>query len=67
MGHMPYEERLRRLGLHFLNLQGDLLAPHNAFSGGLNLDRSPNFVPAVRPGWRGNPFKVLQGPSRRLR
>ncbi len=37
------------------------------FSGGIDLDHSLLFIPPVRPGLRGHPFKVLQGPYRRLR
>ncbi len=39
----PYEKRLRRLGLHYLNrhrLRGDLKVTQNVFSGGLDLDAS---------------------------
>ncbi len=33
----------------------------------MDLDPSLFLIPPVRPGLRGHPFKVLQGPSRRLR
>ncbi len=59
-----------RVGLHSLHrrrLSGDLIAVYKMFSGGLDLDTSLFFIPPVRPGLRGHPFKVLQGPSRRLR
>ncbi len=67
---LPYEDRLRRLGLHSLRgrrLRGDLMVVYNMFSGGLDLDPSLFFIPPVRPGLRGHPFNVLQGPSLRLR
>ncbi len=66
---LPYEERLRRLGLHSLRrrrLRGDLIVVYKMFSGGLGLDPSLIVIPPVRPGLRGHPFKVLQSPSRRL-
>ncbi len=61
--------RLRRLGLHYLNrcrLRGDLIAEYNVFPGGLDLDPS-FYIPSVRQGWSGHPFKIWQGRSRRLR
>ncbi len=45
-------------------LHGDLIAVFNMFSGGFDLNPSPFFIPPERTG---HPFKVLQGPSRRLR
>ncbi len=67
---LPYERRLRWLGLNSLNrhrLRGDLLVAHNVFSRGLDLDPGHFFIPPVQPNLRGHPFKVLQGPSRCLR
>ncbi len=43
-----------------LGLRGDLIAAYKAFSAGFNLDPSLCFIPPVRPGLRGHPFKVLQ-------
>ncbi len=67
---LPYEERLRRLGLHSLHrrrLRGDLIVAYNVFSGGLDLDPSLFFFLPVRPGLRGHFFNILQGPCGRLR
>ncbi len=67
---LPYEKRLRRLGLHALRrrrLRGDLIVVYKTLSGGLDLDPSVFFLLPVRPGLRGHPFEVLQGPSGRLR
>ncbi len=66
---LPYEERLRRLGLHSLrrrHLCGNLTVVYKMFFGGLDLDPSLFSIPPVRPGLRGHPFKVLQGHSRHL-
>ncbi len=44
---LPYEERLRQLGLHSLNrcrFRGDLVAAYNMFSGGLGLNPSLFFL-----------------------
>ncbi len=62
---LPYEEQLRRLGRHSLNrcLRADLIGVYKMFSGGLDLDPSPFFIPPVWPGLRGHPFNVLQGPT----
>ncbi len=66
---LPYEKRLCRLGLHFLNRyrsHGDLKAAYKVFSEGLDLEPSLFFIPPVRPDSRGNQVKNFQGPSRRL-
>ncbi len=66
---LPYEERLRQLGLHSLRrrrLRGDRIVVCNMFSGGFDLYPSLFFIPPVRPGLSGLPLNVLQGPSRRL-
>ncbi len=59
---LPYEERLRWLGLHSLRrrrLRGELMVVYKMFSGGLDLDPSPFFIPLVWPDLRGHLFKVL--------
>ncbi len=40
---------------------------YNIWNWSINLDLSLFFIPPVRPGLRDHQFKVLQGPSRRLR
>ncbi len=62
---LPYEERLRRLGLHSLRRGRLLIVVYKLLTGGLDLDPSLFFIPPLRPGLRGHPFKVLQDPSRR--
>ncbi len=64
MRHLPYEERLQRLGLHCLQRRrhrADLIIALKIFMGLLGID------PPARRGLRGHPFKVLQGASRRRR
>ncbi len=54
---LPYDVRLRQLGLHFLNrrrVRGDLVVAYNVFSGGLDLGPSFFFIPPVWPGLRGH-------------
>ncbi len=46
---------------------GDLIAVYKMFPGGLDLDPSLFFIPPMRSGLRDHHFKVMQGPSRRLR
>ncbi len=44
----------------------NLIANANCLTG-LDLQPRPFFIPPVRPGLMGHPFKFFQGPSRRLR
>ncbi len=47
---LPYEEPLRRLGLHPLlrrRLRGDLIVVYKMFFGGLNLNPGLLFIPPV--------------------
>ncbi len=65
----PYEERIRRLGMHSLNkrrLRGKLIAACNMLCGELGLDPSRFFIPSERSGLRGRPFKFLYGRSRAI-
>ncbi len=63
MRHLPYEERLQRLGLHSLQrrrLRDDLITAFKIFKGLLDID--PNFFPSSRSTW---PKRApLQGTSR---
>ncbi len=68
MRHLPYEERLQRLGLHSLQgrrLQADLITAFKIFKGLLDIDRNLFFLPPARSGLRGHPYKVLEGASHR--
>ncbi len=56
---LPYEERRRSRSLHRRRLRGDLISVYKIFPGGLDLESSAVFIPPVRPGLRGHPFKVL--------
>ncbi len=70
MCHLPYEERLQRLGLHSLQrrrLQADLITTFKIFTGLLNIDPNLFFLPPARGGLRGHPYKVPQGASHRRR
>ncbi len=77
MRHLPYEERLQRLGLHSLQpqrLRADLITEYSLnipddliFKGLLGIDPDLLFLPHARRGLRGHPYKVLQGASHRRR
>ncbi len=70
MRHLPYEERLQRLGLYSLQLRllwADLITTFKIFTGLLDVDPNLFFPPPARRGLRGHPFKVLQGASHRRR
>ncbi len=57
--------RLRRLGLHSLGRQhllNVLIIVYKVFNGGLGRGTYLLFVPQMRFGVGGNPFKVLHGP-----
>ncbi len=64
MRHLPYEVRLQRLGLHYLQrrrLWDDLITAFKIFKGLLDTDPNLFFLSPARLGLRGHPFKVLQG------
>ncbi len=69
MRHLPYEERLQRLGLHSLQrrLRDDLITAFIIFRGLLDIDLNLFFLPPARRGLRGRPLKVLRGASHRRR
>ncbi len=57
------------LGLQSLNmrhLRVNLVAADKVFAGGLYLEAGLCFIPPLRPGLGGHPFKVLRSSSRRL-
>ncbi len=58
---LPYEERLRRLGLHSLNCRrcyGGLIATRKVLFGGMVLDHGLFYILPVRQGLTGHSFKV---------
>ncbi len=68
MRHLPYEERLQRLGLHSLErrrLQANLITTFKIFTGLLDIDTNLFFFPPARRGLRRYPYKVLQSAGRR--
>ncbi len=70
MRHLPYEERLQRLGLDSSQrwrLRDDLITAFKIFKGLLDIDPNLFFLPPARRGLRGHPFKVLHGASHRRR
>ncbi len=61
MRHLPYEERLQRLGLHSLQrrrLRDDLITAFKIFKGLLDIDPNMFFLPSARRGLSGLPYKV---------
>ncbi len=70
MRHLPYEERLQRLGLCSLQrrrLRADLITAFKIFNGRLDIDPNLFFLLSARCGLRGHHYKVLQGASHRRR
>ncbi len=70
MRHLPYEEKLQRLGLHSLprrRIRDDLSTAFKIFKGLLDIDPNLFFLSPARRGLRGHPFKVLKGASHRRR
>ncbi len=70
MRHVPYEERLQRLGPHSLQrrrLRDDLITAFKIFKCLLDIDPNLFFLPPARRGLRGHPFKELQDVSHRRR
>ncbi len=65
--HLPYEQRLRRLGLHSLQRQRvrtDLITAFKVCTGLLGIDQNLFFfLPPTRRGLRGHPHKALHGTS----
>ncbi len=58
MCHLPYEERLQRLGLHSLQrrrLWDDVITAFNICKGLLDIDPKLLFLPPTRRGLRGHP------------
>ncbi len=55
MRHLPYEERLQRLGLHSLQqrrLQADLITTFKIFTGLLDIDQNLFFLPPARSRYK---------------
>ncbi len=68
MRHLPYEERLQRLGLHSLQLrrlQADLIPTFKIFTGLLGIDLNLFCLPLSRRGLKVHTYKVIQGASDR--
>ncbi len=70
MRHLPYEERLQRLGLHSLQrrrLKAELITALKISKGLLDIDPNLFFLPSARCGLRRHPYVVFQGASHRRR
>ncbi len=64
--HLPYEVRLKRLGLHSLKrrrLRADLITAFKIFTGLIDIDPNFVFLPPTRRDLKGHLYKVLQGAS----
>ncbi|KFV95979.1 hypothetical protein N327_12984, partial [Fulmarus glacialis] len=62
--HLPYEDRLRELGLSGLKnrrLQGDLIAAFQYLEGAYRKDREGLFIRECSDRMRGNDFKLKEG------
>ncbi len=62
--HLPYKERLQRLGLHSLQrrrLRVDLITAFTIFTGLLDIDPTLFFLPPTRRGLSGHRYKELRG------
>ncbi len=65
LSHLSYNIRLRRFGLHSLGCQhllSFLIIVYKVFNGGLGSGTYLFYVPQMRFGVGGNPFKVLHSP-----
>ncbi len=70
MRHLPYEERLQRLGLLSLQrrrLRADLITAFKIFEGLLDIDPNLFFLPLARRGLRGHSEEVFQDTSHHRR
>ncbi len=62
--HLLCEEKLLWLGLHSLlrrRLRADLITAFKIFLGLLDMEQNLFFLPSIRQGLRGHPYKALQG------
>ena len=61
--HLPYEERLRRLGLpslYYRRMRGDMIFMYQLFNGGVDITPEDFFTLAKDGCTRGHPYKVLK-------